>query len=133
MIIGIYTLVGGNIYIHKLPLNSLYMPIINFIIGTTNLSTTIFLLRLLTLINLYTPIHKCILAYTSLLALITRISHKILTNTNKYSTIYKRLLLWTNLYTPIHKLCIDIYNFVDGNKWNDLQNIDKCKVIFDNV
>ena len=101
--------------------------------GTTNLSTTIFLLWLLASTNLYTPIHTCILAYTSLSVLTTRISYKILTNTNKYSAIYKHLLSLTNLYNPIHKLYTDVCNFVNGNKRNNLQNIDKCKVIFDNV
>ena len=100
--------------------------------GTTNLSTTIFFIVIIDVDKLV-PIHTCILAYTSLSAVITGISYKILTNTNKYSAIYKHLLSSTNLYTPIHKLCIDVHNFVDGNKWKNLQNIDKCKVILDNV
>ena len=101
--------------------------------GNTKLSTTIFLLWLLMSTNLYNPIHICILGYSSLSASTAGISYKILTKTNKYSAMYKCLLSPTNLYTPIHKLCIDVYNFVDGNKQNDLQNIDKHKLIFNNV
>ena len=132
MIIDIYKLVSGNIYVYKYT-NKFVHANNHFLMGNTNLSTTIFLLWLLMSTNLHTPIHVCILGYTSLSGSIARISYKILTETNKYSAIYKCLLSPTNLYTPIHKLCIDIYNFVVGNKWNDLQNIDKCKLILANV
>ena len=101
--------------------------------GNTNLSITVCLLRLLTLTNMYTPTHISILAHTCLPMVITVISYKILTNTNMYSTMYKCLLSRTKLCTPINKYCIDVYNFVNDNKWNNLQNTDKCKVIFDNI
>ena len=71
--------------------------------GNTNLSTTICLLWLLTLTNLYTPIDICILAHTSLPTVITRISYNVLTNTNMYSAIYEHLLPTTKLYTAMHK------------------------------
>ena len=98
--------------------------------GNTNLSTTILLL---TLTNMYTPIHMCILAYTCLPTVITVISYKIMTNTNKYSAIYKRLLSLTKLYMLIHNIHIDIYNFVNDNKGQQHTEIDKGKLIFYNI
>ena len=98
--------------------------------GNTNLSTTILLLAST---NMYNPIHICILAYTCLLMLITVISYKIMTNTNKYSAIYKHLLSSTKLYTLIHNVCIDVYNFVDNNKGQQHTEIDKGKLTFYNI
>ena len=98
--------------------------------GNTNLSTTILLLMST---NMYTPIHICILAYTCLLMVITVISYKIMTNTNKYSAIYKRLLSPTKLYMLIHNIRIDVYNFVDDNKGQQHTEIVKGKLIFYNI
>ena len=67
----------------------------------------------------------CILAYSCLLMVITVISYKIMTNTNKYSAIYKRLLSLTKLYMLIHNIHIDVYNFVDDNKGQQYTEIDK--------
>ena len=82
---------------------------------------------------MYTPIHIHILAYTCLPTVITIISYKIMTNTNKYSTIYKRLLSSTKLYMLIHNVCIDVYNFVNNNKGQQHKEIDKGKLIFYNI
>ena len=64
---------------------------------------------------------------------ITVISYKIMTNTNKYSAIYKCLLSSTKLYTLIHNVHIDIYNFVNDNKGQQHTEIDKGKLIFYNT
>ena len=90
--------------------------------GTTNLSTTIFLLWLLMLRNLYTPIHNCILAHTSLSMVITRISYKSVkkqTNILQYINVYchrqtcilqyiNYVLTYTILSTAINRMTYKI-------------------------
>ena len=46
-----------------------------------------------------------------------------MTNTNKYSAIYKRLLSLTKLYMLIQNIRIDVYNFTDDNKQQQTSTI----------